>query len=97
TIVGGIATIVNQYGYDTSNIDNSIGTITGDVRLGSGNDTLTVGYAGGAIRTGVSGTIDGGAGTDTLRVRLTSDTTLSSALTLPTNFEQLTLVTDAKM
>ncbi|MDR6144238.1 hypothetical protein QE363_000031 [Sphingomonas sp. SORGH_AS870] len=97
TIVGGITTTANQYGYDTSTVDNTLGTITGDLRLGSGNDTLTVGYANGAIRTGISGAIDGGAGTDTLRVRLTSDTSLSSALTLPTNFEQLTLVTDAKM
>lgn len=96
TIVGDILATTGSSGYGTSTIDNAVGTITGNVRLGAGNDTLTVGYANGAIRTGISGTIDGGAGTDTLRVRFTSDTTLSSALALPTNFEQLTLAPDAK-
>lgn len=86
-----------QFSYSTSTIDNSAGTITGNVRFGSGGDTLIVGYANNAIRTGISGTIDAGAGTDTLRVRLTGDTTLSSALALPIGFEQLVLAPDAKM
>lgn len=93
-IVGDVVSTTGSFG--TSTIDNSTGTITGNVRLGSGSDTLTVGYANGALRTGISGTIDGGAGTDTLRVRFTTDATLSSALTLPTNFEQLALAPDAK-
>lgn len=97
TIVGDIASTAAQFSYYTSTIDNAAGTITGNVRLGAGNDTLVVGYANGAIRTGISGTIDGGAGTDTLLVRFTSDATLSSALALATNFEQLTLAPDAKM
>jgi len=97
TVVGDIAATAGQFSYYTSTIDNTTGTITGSVRLGAGNDTLVVGYANGAIRTGISGTIDGGAGTDTLRVRFTNDATLSSALTLPTNFEQLVLAPDAKM
>jgi hypothetical protein len=97
TIVGDIASTAGQFSYYTSTIDNAAGTINGNVRLGGGNDTLVVGYANGAIRTGISGTIDGGAGIDTLRVRFTSDATLSSALALPTNFEQLTLAPDAKM
>ncbi|WP_294268389.1 autotransporter outer membrane beta-barrel domain-containing protein [uncultured Sphingomonas sp.] len=96
TIVGDVVSTTGSFGFGTSTIDNSTGTITGNVRLGSGSDTLTVGYANGALRTGISGTIDGGAGTDTLRVRFTTDATLSSALTLPTNFEQLTLAPDAK-
>ncbi len=96
TIVGDIANSTVTFSGDIT-VDNAVGTITGNVRMGLGNDTLTIGYANGAFRTGISGAIDGGAGTDTLRVRLTSDTTLSSTLTLPTNFEQLTLVTDAKM
>ncbi|MDY0960278.1 autotransporter outer membrane beta-barrel domain-containing protein [Sphingomonas sp. CFBP8993] len=97
TVVGDIASTASQFSYYTSTIDNTTGTITGNVRLGGGNDTLVVGYANGALRTGISGTIDGGAGTDTLRVRFTSDATLSSGLALPTNFEQLTLAPDAKM
>lgn len=96
TVVGDIVSTAGQFSY-SSTIDNAAGTITGNVRFGTGNDTLIVGYANGAIRTGISGTIDGGAGTDTLRVRFTSDATLSSALTLPTNFEQLVLAPDAKM
>lgn len=96
-IVGDIASTAGQFSYYSSSIDNAAGTITGNVRLGAGNDTLVVGYANGVIRTGISGTIDGGAGTDTLRVRFTSDATLSSGLALPTNFEQLTLAPDAKM
>lgn len=97
TIVGDILGSPGSQSYGSSNVDNAVGTITGNVRFGSGSDTLTVGYANGAIRTGISGTIDGGAGTDTLRIRFTSDTTVSSAVTLPTNFEQLTLAPDAKM
>ncbi|KTT71893.1 autotransporter protein [Sphingomonas sanguinis] len=96
TVVGDVLAPTASSSNGTTTIDNSTGTITGNVRFGSGNDTLTVGYANGAIRTGISGTIDGGAGTDTLRVRFTSDATLSSPLAMPTNFEQLTLAPDAK-
>ncbi|KTW04514.1 hypothetical protein NS258_17945, partial [Sphingomonas sanguinis] len=95
TIVGDVTSSTVTFS-GAMTIDNAVGTITGNVRLGQGNDTLTVGYANGAIRTGISGTIDGGAGTDTLRVRFATDATLSSPLTLPTNFEQLTLAPDAK-
>lgn len=96
TVVGDIVDLTGTSGFGGSYIDNAVGTITGNVRFGAGNDTLTVGYANGAIRTGISGTIDGGTGTDTLRVRFTSDATLSSPLAMPTNFEQLTLAPDAK-
>jgi hypothetical protein len=96
TIVGDVLGAIGSQGY-SSNVDNAVGTITGNVRFGAGNDTLTVGYANGAIRTGISGMIDGGAGTDTLRVRFTSDATVSSPVTLPTNYEQLILAPDAKV
>ncbi|MDR6136423.1 hypothetical protein QE361_003430 [Sphingomonas sp. SORGH_AS802] len=82
--------------YSGDTVDNSQGTITGNLRFGSSNDTLVVGYANGAIRTGVSGTIDGGLGTDTLRVRFSSDASLSSPIAMPTGFEQLSLAPDAK-
>ena len=72
-IVGDIVTAAGQFGYNNSTIDNTAGTITGNVRFGAGSDTLVVGYVNGAIRTGISGVIDGGAGNDTLRVRFTSD------------------------
>lgn len=97
TIVGDIVSTAGSFGFGINSIDNTTGTITGNVRFGAGNDTLIVGYANGAIRTGISGTIDGGAGTDTMRVRFTSDATLSSALTLPTGFEELILAPDTKI
>ena len=95
-VVGDVLAPTSPSFVSNSSIDNAVGTITGNVRLGAGNDTLTVGYANGTIRTGISGTIDGGAGTDTLRVRFTGDATLSSPLAMPTNFEQLTLAPDGK-
>ena len=78
-------------------LDNSQGTITGNVRFGASNDMLVVGYADGAIRTGVSGTVDGGLGTDTVRVRFTSDASLSAPIAMPTGFEQVSLAPDAEV
>ncbi|MEP9402163.1 autotransporter outer membrane beta-barrel domain-containing protein [Sphingomonas sp. VNH70] len=80
--------------YFNSYIDNSVGTITGDVRFGSGSDTLVVGYADGALRTGISGEIDGGAGFDLLLVHFTSDAVVGPALTMPTGFENRGLIVD---
>jgi len=83
-----------NYFYANS-VDNSTGTINGNLSLGAGSDTLTVGYADGAIRTGVTGTIDGGAGTNRLRIRFTNDATLASAPVLPNGFQQMILSPDA--
>ena len=103
TITGDVQTSPGMFstGFANSSIDNSDGTIVGNVRFGvtssdlSGDDRLIVGYDNGAIRTGITGTIDGGSGTDTLQVRFKSDATLASTLTLPTSFEQLSLAPDA--
>lgn len=66
------------------------GTITGLISLGGGDDRVTgVGIdssTGGIL--GVSGGIDGGAGSDTLGLAFDSDTTLTTVL-LPSNFEWL--------
>ncbi len=50
------------------------GTVTGDVTLAAGDDSFIVMGAGG---TGVSGTVDGGAGTDTFGHVLTASGTVS--------------------
>ena len=41
-IVGDIASTAGQFSYHSSSIDNAAGTITGNVRLGAGTDTLRV-------------------------------------------------------
>lgn len=75
-----------------SMIDTLAGTINGNLVLGAGDDTLLARYDNGRLVTGISGTIDGGAGTDTVRMRIAGDATLG-ALALPTGFERLGLAT----
>jgi hypothetical protein len=76
-------------------IDNSVGTITGNLTLGSGNDTLVVGYADGDIRTGISGTINAGSGTNTMRIRFSTDAIVASTPTMLAGFQQMILAPDA--
>lgn len=96
-ITGNVITAA-QPSYTTgSTIDSSAGTINGTVTFGAGNDTLVAGWNGSGLVTGITGSIDGGAGTDTVRVRFTTDATIGSALTMPTGFERLTLAPDAKV
>ncbi|RVT43830.1 autotransporter domain-containing protein [Sphingobium algorifonticola] len=59
------------------------GTITGNLLFGSGQDTLVVTGTG----TGVSGTIDGGLGSDTVALDMTTGSAVSFAGAL--NFERL--------
>lgn len=72
-------------------IDTRLGTIEGDLLLGAGDDTLRAIYD---VSTGrvssVTGTIDGGSGTDTIVIGVNGDTTFG-VVTLPTNFELLGL------
>lgn len=91
TIQGNVAAGSAGVNYDDSSVDSTGGTITGNVTFGAGNDTLIATLRNGSLYTGISGTIDGGAGSNTLQVRTTSDTTLSAPLTLPTNFTLLSL------
>ncbi|MBW6532568.1 hypothetical protein KZ820_17640 [Sphingomonas sp. RRHST34] len=88
TIVG--AVVVDSGTSETSTIDSRVGTIDGSLTFGNGNDVLLARYVDGAIRTGVTGAINGGAGLDTLRLDVETDATLG-AVALPTNFEQLGL------
>lgn len=90
TIVGDIRVT----GFSGATVDSSLGTINGRLLLGQGTDTLVARYLDGRVVTGVTGAIDGGGGTDTLRVRFGDNTSLASALALPTAFERLMLAPD---
>jgi len=94
TISGNVVVAANPNYYGSSLVDSRAGTIAGSVRFGSGADTLVAGWNNGLV-TGITGAIDGGAGTDTMRVRFTTNATIASAITLPTNFEQLSLAPEA--
>jgi hypothetical protein len=72
-------------------IDTRLGTIEGDLVLGAGDDTLRALYDSTTGRvSSITGTIDGGAGSDTIVIGLSSNATLG-AIALPTNFELLGL------
>ncbi len=73
-----------------STIDTLAGTILGDLTLGAGNDTLAGRYVAGQIITGITGAIDGGAGIDTLALRLSENADLTT-FPLLTGFERLGL------
>lgn len=74
---------------DQSMVDTRAGQINGSLILGAGNDTLRARFN---AQTGqissITGTIDGGAGTDTVMIGVDSDSTFG-AVVLPTNFELL--------
>lgn len=78
-----------------STVDSSAGRITGSLLFGSASDTLIAAYDGTRLRYGVDGVIDGGAGTDSVRLRFAADTTIATPLTLPTAFERFSLIADA--
>ncbi|WP_343053328.1 autotransporter outer membrane beta-barrel domain-containing protein [Sphingomonas yantingensis] len=90
TITGGV--VVS--GFSGATIDSTLGTINGGLRLGDGNDILIARYLDGRVVTGVTGAIDGGGGTDTLRVGFGADTSLAGVTPIPTAFERLTLAPD---
>lgn len=87
TINGGILTQSSA-----TLLDNSQGTINGAVQFGSADDTLIARWdaATGQIA-GISGAINGGGGTNTLRFDFAQDATLDSLaqVALPTNFQKL--------
>lgn len=72
-------------------IDTRNGIINGDLILGAGNDTLRAQFdaASGRISS-ITGTIDGGAGSDTIMIGIDSDAQIGGVV-LPTNFEVLGL------
>ena len=70
-----------------SSIDTGEGVLDGNLQFGPSFDTLYVRYVDGAFRTGVTGAIDGGSGTDTVVARFTADATVTAAAPTVTNFE----------
>ncbi|HEX8421603.1 MAG TPA: autotransporter outer membrane beta-barrel domain-containing protein [Sphingomonas sp.] len=90
TIVGDVI-VGSTASFSFSTVDTTLGSIDGSLRFGAGNDTLIARYDNGALRYGVTGTIDGGDGIDMVRARFASDTTLAAPLVVPTNFERLAL------
>ena len=77
--------------YKQSTIDTVAGTLNGDLILGAGDDVVQARYDAGRLVTGVTGTINGGGGVDTLRMRIGADASLGT-LPLPTGFERTGLV-----
>ncbi|WDF75102.1 hypothetical protein [Novosphingobium sp. KACC 22771] len=85
-----IAGFIPAYSYNLgSTIDSIDGTINGNLTLGNGNDTLVATLKNGSLYTGITGTIDGGGGINTVSLQMKSDATLSSALPLPNGFSSL--------
>ncbi len=79
--------------YAQSNVDSTGGTIEGNLVFGAGNDVLHAIYTeAGDLITGVTGLIDGGAGTDSVQIDFADDRTLDKTIVLPTNFERTALV-----
>jgi len=96
TITGKILAGSASSMYSSSTVDSIGGTIVGDVTFGANNDYLFATYSPGVgLSTGVTGTIDGGAGKDTVNVQFAADATLSSGIAMPANFETLALAPDA--
>jgi hypothetical protein len=95
TITGNIIVNAALGLQSSSSIDSRGGSFQGNVTLGGTNDLLVVRYAGNSsFTTGISGTINGGGGTDTLEVVFAGSHTVGTRFTLPTGFERLGITTD---
>ncbi|WP_040598664.1 hypothetical protein [Sphingomonas elodea] len=92
TIVGDVGSNQGYGTYFSSSIDSTAGQIVGNVSFGSGNDVIYARYDGTAtLVTGITGAIDGGSGVNSMVLAPTADLRLTSAVTLPTNFQRLRL------
>ncbi|WEK01644.1 MAG: autotransporter outer membrane beta-barrel domain-containing protein [Candidatus Sphingomonas phytovorans] len=82
-------------GNSGSTVDSSLGRINGSVAFGAGNDTLVVRYGGvPAPITGITGTINAGAGINTEQLAVSTDTTINTPVTLLAGFQQFAIATD---
>ena len=84
-IINGDVTFANFYTFAASSYVANGGTLNGNLLFGTGND-LFVAYGSG---TGVTGTIDAGAGTDTYAQAYTASATVNAAGLAPATFEQI--------
>lgn len=86
----------NTFTGSASYVDSTAGSMKGNLIFGGGDDLLYAVYTDdGGFSTGVTGLIDGGAGTNTLMTRFLADATVSSALVLPKNFQKFEFITAA--
>lgn len=95
TIKGDIVT-VPSFGFFNSTIDSTRGTIQGNVTLTGGNNLVYGRYDGTAtLHTGITGTINPGAGTNSLVLAPSTDLVVSTAINLPAGFQRLRLDPEA--
>lgn len=92
TITGGIVANPAQGTGFFSTIDSTAGMIDGNVSLGRGNDLVYARYVGtSTLVTGITGTLDGGEGTNAIVLAPTTDLRVNTAVTLPGSFQRLRL------
>lgn len=84
--------VVGGNGFDDF-VDTHLGTINGDVLLNGADDRLAAALGTGRLVGNVSGTIDGGEGTDLLELYVERDSNVADPV-LPAGFEQLQLNLD---
>ncbi len=89
TIDGDVHAGSSSSSYSGSSVDSSQGTINGNLVFGDGSNTLVATLTNGLVQTGVTGTITGGTGTNTLQLATTSNATLANSVSMPTNFNQI--------
>jgi outer membrane autotransporter protein len=90
--INGDVNVSSSPGSTGATIDSTAGTINGNVTLGGGNDVLVAHYAGTpALVTGIAGTINGGGGNDSVKIATQQDTTINTAVTMPSGFQQIQL------
>ncbi|WP_066823410.1 autotransporter domain-containing protein [Sphingomonas mali] len=90
--INGDINMSSSAGASGATIDSTAGTVNGNVTLGAGNDVLVARYAGTpALVTGITGTINGGGGNDSVKIVTQQDTTINTAVTMPSGFQQIQL------
>lgn len=96
TIMGGIVAAPAEGTGFFSTIDSSAGTINGNISLGRGNDLVYARYVGtSTLATGITGSIDGGGGTNSIVLAPDGDVEVNTAVTLPGGFQRLRLAPGA--
>jgi len=91
TIDGSVTSTATGQNFANSFVDSTAGRINGSLTLGVGSDVLVAVWRDGRADTGVTGAVNGGGGTDLLRLRFDAAATLTAPVALPANFEQLAL------